>query len=80
MDVTKTPWTSDFSLRLFVCLFVFVFLLGGEGLVYMYVSFFISFIVDLTSVFQDTGKLYIPNPVYVDHMHVRMSPLCTIVN
>lgn len=46
----------------------------------MYVSFFISFIVDLTSVFQDTGKLYIPNPVYVDHMHVRMSPLCTIVN
>lgn len=44
----------------------------------MYVSFFISFIVDLTSVFQEIGKLYIPNPVYVEH--VRMSPLCTIVN
>lgn len=80
MEVTKgIRRTNYFSVRLFICVFVFGWFGGGWGvsrLVYCldYLHVYVNFcFVDLTSVLQVTGKLFISNYVCGDHMHVRLS-------
>lgn len=74
MDVTKTLCKIGPAISWFFHLFVLVWVFwpgggGGEGVPSRLHVCVIFCIVDLTSVFQVTDKLYIPNPVYGDHMH-----------